>query len=131
MRTFPQPAVTGRPPGLAGAALVGVGMAVPEQVVTNAAIADRLGVDEEWISRRTGTSERHVAAPGQRLDEFAATAARAAPAQGGGAGRGGGGPPPPPRAGRPAPPPRRRRRRPPPPPGGPRPTSARPAPRRS
>src|SRR6202034_1240677 len=103
MRTFPRPAVTGRSPGLAGAALVGVGMAVPEQVVTNAAIADRLGVDEEWISRRTGTSERHVAAPGQRLDEFAAAAARAALAQaGGGAGRAGAGPgapPPPPGAG--------------------------------
>jgi 3-oxoacyl-[acyl-carrier-protein] synthase III len=83
MGTFPQPAVTGRPPGLVGAALVGVGMAVPEQVITNAAIADRLGVDEEWISRRTGTSRRHVAAPGQRLDEFAATAARAALAHAG------------------------------------------------
>jgi len=58
-------------------------MAVPEQVITNAAIADRLGVDEEWISRRTGTSQRHVAAPGQRLDEFAASAARAALAQAG------------------------------------------------
>jgi 3-oxoacyl-[acyl-carrier-protein] synthase-3 len=56
---------------------------VPEQIITNAAIADRLGVDEEWISRRTGTSQRHVAAPGQRLDEFAATAARAALAQAG------------------------------------------------
>ena len=83
MCTFPRPAVTGRSPGLVGAALVGVGMAVPEQVITNAAIADRLGVDEEWISRRTGTSQRHVAAPGQRLDEFAATAARAALAQAG------------------------------------------------
>jgi 3-oxoacyl-[acyl-carrier-protein] synthase-3 len=83
MRTFLRPAVTGRSPGLVGAALVGVGMAVPEQVITNAAIADRLGVDEEWISRRTGTSQRHVAAPGQRLDEFAATAARAALAQAG------------------------------------------------
>jgi 3-oxoacyl-[acyl-carrier-protein] synthase III len=83
MRTFPQPGVTGRSPGLVGAALVGVGMAVPEQVITNAAIADRLGVDEEWISRRTGTSRRHVAAPGQRLDEFAATAARAALAHAG------------------------------------------------
>jgi 3-oxoacyl-[acyl-carrier-protein] synthase-3 len=40
-------------------------------------------VDEGWISRRTGTSERHVAAPGQRLDQFAAAAARAALAQAG------------------------------------------------
>jgi 3-oxoacyl-[acyl-carrier-protein] synthase-3 len=83
MRTFPQPAMTSRPSGLAGAALVGVGMAVPEQIVTNAVIAARLGVDEDWISRRTGTSERHVAAAGQRLDEFAAAAARAALVQAG------------------------------------------------
>jgi 3-oxoacyl-[acyl-carrier-protein] synthase III len=83
MRTSPHPEVSGRARGLAGAALAGVGMAVPEQIVTNAVIADRLGVDEEWISRRTGTSERHVAAPGQRLDEFAARAARAALAQAG------------------------------------------------
>src|ERR1700691_1190243 len=103
MRTFPQPAVTGRSLGLVGAALAGVGVAVPEQIITNAAIADRLGVDEEWISRRTGTSERHVAAAGQRLDEFAATAARAALAQAGGGGppghAGPGGPTPPPGGG--------------------------------
>lgn len=70
------------PPGRGtGAALAAVGMAVPEQIMTNATIAARLGVDEQWITRRTGTSERHVAGPGQRLDEFAAQAARAALAQ--------------------------------------------------
>jgi 3-oxoacyl-[acyl-carrier-protein] synthase III len=58
-------------------------MSVPEQVRSNAAIAARLGVDEQWITRRTGTSERHVAAAGQRLDQFAAQAAQAALAQAG------------------------------------------------
>lgn len=58
-------------------------MAVPEQVRSNAAIAARLGVDEHWITRRTGTRERHVAAAGQRLDQFAAQAGRAALAQAG------------------------------------------------
>lgn len=71
----------GRP--MAGAALAGVGMAVPEGVVTNASIAGRLGVSEEWISRRTGTHERHVARPGERLEQFAALAARSALAQAG------------------------------------------------
>ncbi|MGH9169742.1 MAG: 3-oxoacyl-ACP synthase III family protein [Acidimicrobiales bacterium] len=61
-----------------GAAPVGVGSSVPDQVVHNAAIAERLGVSEEWLQRRTGTSVRHVAAPGERLDHFAAEAARAA-----------------------------------------------------
>jgi 3-oxoacyl-[acyl-carrier-protein] synthase III len=85
VRTDPrQSANTGeRLAGRTGAALAAVAMAVPEQVVTNAAIADRLGVAEEWITRRTGTSQRHVAGPGQRLDEFAAQAARDALAQGG------------------------------------------------
>jgi 3-oxoacyl-[acyl-carrier-protein] synthase III len=58
-------------------------MSVPEQVRSNAAIAARLGVDEQWITRRTGTNERHVAAAGQRLDQFAAQAAQAALAQAG------------------------------------------------
>lgn len=64
--------------GRTGAALTGAGMAVPGQVVTNDVIAARLGVSEEWIFRRTGTRERHVAAPGERLDQFAAQAARSA-----------------------------------------------------
>jgi 3-oxoacyl-[acyl-carrier-protein] synthase III len=70
-------------PGLTGVALAGAGLSVPEQVRSNAAIAARLGVDEEWITRRTGTSQRHVAAAGQRLDQFAAAAARAALARAG------------------------------------------------
>lgn len=61
-----------------GAAPVGVGCAVPDQVISNAAIAERLGVTEEWLERRSGTRVRHVAAPGERLDHFAAAAARAA-----------------------------------------------------
>jgi 3-oxoacyl-[acyl-carrier-protein] synthase III len=82
--TGPDQHVTGRlgvlPPGRTGAALAGAGMSVPERVRSNAAIAARLGVDEQWITRRTGTSERHVASPGQRLDQFAAQAAQAAQA---------------------------------------------------
>lgn len=58
--------------------LLAAGMALPEHVRTNTDIAARLGVDEQWITRRTGTSERRVAAPGQRLDDFAAEAALAA-----------------------------------------------------
>lgn len=82
VRTVPGQEVTNRVapglPGRAGAALAGAGMSVPEQVRSNAAIAARLGVDEQWITRRTGTRERHVAAAGERLDQFAARAARTA-----------------------------------------------------
>jgi 3-oxoacyl-[acyl-carrier-protein] synthase III len=65
-------------PSLRGAMLAGVGLAVPERVVDNAAIARRLGVDEHWIERRTGTAVRHVVAPGERLSDLAADAGRAA-----------------------------------------------------
>ena len=46
-----------------GAAIASVAMAVPDGVVTNAPIAERLGVAEEWIVKRTGARERHIAEP--------------------------------------------------------------------
>ncbi|MDA8148684.1 MAG: ketoacyl-ACP synthase III, partial [Actinomycetota bacterium] len=59
----------------AGAALVGAGYAVPDAVVGNDSIAARLGVEEAWVSRRTGTRVRHVVGPGERLEDLAAEAA--------------------------------------------------------
>ena len=44
-----------------GAALMGVGMAVPDNVVPNERVADRLGVTEGWIEKRTGVAERRIA----------------------------------------------------------------------
>ena len=61
-----------------GAALAGVGHAVPETVIGNAEIARRLGVDEAWISSRTGTRERRALRDGERLTDLAARAAGAA-----------------------------------------------------
>ncbi len=57
---------------------MGIGMAVPERRVANREIAARLGVEEAWIAKRTGTRERPWAAEGERMSEFAARAARAA-----------------------------------------------------
>lgn len=65
-------------PALRGAAPVGVGKAVPARIVRNTEIAARLGVTEQWLARRTGTDVRHVSGPGERLDQLAAAAARAA-----------------------------------------------------
>jgi 3-oxoacyl-[acyl-carrier-protein] synthase-3 len=62
---------------------VSAGFAVPACVVGNHAIAGRLGVDAEWLTRRTGTRERHVAATGERLEDLAASAARRALARAG------------------------------------------------
>jgi 3-oxoacyl-[acyl-carrier-protein] synthase-3 len=58
-------------------------MAVPARRVANREIAKRLGVDEAWIAKRTGTNERPWAQPGERLSDFAARAAREALARAG------------------------------------------------
>jgi 3-oxoacyl-[acyl-carrier-protein] synthase-3 len=63
---------------VAGAAIGSAGFAVPEKIVENAPIAERLGVEPEWIVRRTGISRRHVLAPGERLIDIAAQAGDAA-----------------------------------------------------
>ena len=51
-------------------------MAVPSRLISNREIAAQLGVDEAWISKRTGTRERPWAQPGERMSEFAARAGR-------------------------------------------------------
>jgi 3-oxoacyl-[acyl-carrier-protein] synthase-3 len=53
-------------------------MAVPERQVSNREIAARMGVDEAWIVKRTGTSSRPWAVDGERLSDFAARAGAAA-----------------------------------------------------
>jgi 3-oxoacyl-[acyl-carrier-protein] synthase-3 len=60
------------------AAIHGVAMAVPDRLVGNEEIAARLGVDPEWIAKRTGTSRRPWASDGERMSDFAARAASAA-----------------------------------------------------
>jgi 3-oxoacyl-[acyl-carrier-protein] synthase III len=60
--------------GEPAAAIVGVAMAVPERLVSNAEIAPRMGVDEDWIAKRTGTAKRPWALEGERLSDFAARA---------------------------------------------------------
>jgi len=60
------------------AAIRGVAMAMPGRLVANDEIAARIGVDEQWIAKRTGTAQRPWAVEGERLSEFAARAASAA-----------------------------------------------------
>ena len=60
--------------GECGAAIRAVAMALPGRQVANAEIAGRIGVDEEWIVKRTGTATRPWAMEGERLSEFAARA---------------------------------------------------------
>ncbi len=58
-------------------------MAAPAWRVSNAELAEQLGVDEAWIAKRTGTRERPWAKPGERLSEFAARAGTEALARAG------------------------------------------------
>ncbi len=51
---------------------------LPARVVGNDEIAARLGVEDNWIVRRTGILRRRIAEPGERLDAHAARAARRA-----------------------------------------------------
>ncbi len=66
---------------MARATIASVAMAVPDRRVPNAEIAERIGVDEDWIVKRTGARERPWAAAGERLTDYAAAAARQALAE--------------------------------------------------
>jgi 3-oxoacyl-[acyl-carrier-protein] synthase-3 len=58
------------------AGIAGLAAAVPAGVVENSAIAARIGVEPEWIVRRTGIVRRHRLAEGETLTDLAAVAAR-------------------------------------------------------
>jgi 3-oxoacyl-[acyl-carrier-protein] synthase-3 len=68
---------------LAGAAIASVAMAVPDRVIPNAPIAERLGIEEEWIVKRTGVRERRLAWPDETLAGLAAEAGARALARAG------------------------------------------------
>jgi 3-oxoacyl-[acyl-carrier-protein] synthase-3 len=58
-----------------GAAVAGLGTALPPTVVDNATVGARIGKDSDWIVQRTGIVERRVLAPGEKLAPLAAQAA--------------------------------------------------------
>jgi 3-oxoacyl-[acyl-carrier-protein] synthase-3 len=61
-----------------GAAIASVAKAVPETAVPNGPIAERLGIADEWIVKRTGVRERRIARPDERLSDYASAAGEAA-----------------------------------------------------
>jgi 3-oxoacyl-[acyl-carrier-protein] synthase III len=61
-----------------GAGIASVAMCVPDQVVQNAPIAERIGVEPSWITKRTGVERRRIAWPEERLSAFAAEAGQVA-----------------------------------------------------
>jgi len=66
--------------------VIGCGAYLPERVVTNAELAQRLETSDEWIVQRTGIRQRHVAAPGELTSDLAVKAAERALADAGIAG---------------------------------------------
>jgi 3-oxoacyl-[acyl-carrier-protein] synthase-3 len=59
---------------LQGAAIGHAALALPATTITNAPIAERLGVDERWIESRTGIRERRALQGDERLTDLAADA---------------------------------------------------------
>lgn len=65
------------------ARIAGLGMYVPEKVVTSAELAGQLNISEEWIVSRVGVRERHIAAEGEASSAEGAIAAERALANAG------------------------------------------------
>jgi 3-oxoacyl-[acyl-carrier-protein] synthase III len=63
---------------MVNAHIIGWGKYLPNQIVTNAELAQSIGVDADWVKTRTGIEQRHIADPKQASAEMATLAARAA-----------------------------------------------------
>ncbi|WAX82250.1 3-oxoacyl-ACP synthase III family protein [Streptomyces sp. KMM 9044] len=58
--------------------VLGTGAYVPERIVTNDEVGAAAGVDDAWITRKTGILQRRWAAPGQATSDLATEAAHGA-----------------------------------------------------
>jgi 3-oxoacyl-[acyl-carrier-protein] synthase-3 len=63
--------------------ITGLGVHVPERIVTNAELAQHVDTSDEWIVERTGIRERRMVADGEALTDIGLPAARAALADAG------------------------------------------------
>jgi 3-oxoacyl-[acyl-carrier-protein] synthase III len=66
------PATAGQ--ALQTAAILSIATELPEDRLTSAELAERYGIDEQWIIARTGIRERRRAAAHERLSDYAARA---------------------------------------------------------
>lgn len=60
------------------AAVRGMGVYVPERILTNDELARMVDTSDEWITARTGIKRRHIAAPDQTTADLAVLAAERA-----------------------------------------------------
>jgi 3-oxoacyl-[acyl-carrier-protein] synthase III len=77
------PELASPPLARSGASMISVGISLPSTIVPNSVLSERLGIDAEWIVKRTGIEERRSAQPGERMFEFAAAAGAEALAEAG------------------------------------------------
>ena len=63
--------------------ILGCGGYLPERIVSNQELAERLDTSDDWISQRTGIRQRHIAADGQLTSDLAVIAAQRAIAHAG------------------------------------------------
>ena len=70
--------MTARPDAIRGATIVGTGMYVPDQVLTNQDFERMVETSDAWIRERTGIRERRIAPPDMPSSELSVRAARRA-----------------------------------------------------
>ena len=58
--------------------IAGTGRYLPERVVSNGELAERVATSDEWIRTRTGIRQRHIAADGEQTSDLALVASRQA-----------------------------------------------------
>lgn len=58
--------------------ITGTGGYLPERIVTNHDLAERIDTSDDWIVERTGIRQRHIAAENETTSDLAAAAARQA-----------------------------------------------------
>jgi 3-oxoacyl-[acyl-carrier-protein] synthase-3 len=65
------------------ARIIGCGSYLPRTIVTNQELAERVDTSDEWIVKRSGIRQRHVAAEGELTSDLALAASRDALANAG------------------------------------------------
>jgi 3-oxoacyl-[acyl-carrier-protein] synthase-3 len=58
--------------------IAGTGSYLPQRIVTNEELAERVATSDEWIRTRTGIRQRHIAAQGEQTSDLAVGASREA-----------------------------------------------------
>ena len=58
--------------------IIGTGSYLPEHVLTNEALTERVDTTDEWIRERTGITQRYIAADDEMTSDLATHAAKRA-----------------------------------------------------